>query len=315
MIPFASLRAAIRRVGRLAAAGALGLGLVAALTPLPAQAQAPAEAAAAARSAPALWVLRDADSTVWLFGTVHLLRPDATWMDDTIAAAFASADELVLELEDPGDQAAVLPLVQQYGLDRENPLSGRLTETEFQRLDAAARSVGLSGAALDPMRPWLAGLTLSLSRLTAEGYDSAVGVDMVLRARAVATGTPVRGLETPEQQMRMFAEMDDERQLAFLRETLETFDRAIEILDGMAAAWAAGDPEALFAEGGAQMKADHPDLYATLLTRRNADWADQIEALLEGSGTHFVAVGALHLAGPDSVQRQLEARGHAVERR
>lgn len=312
MTPFASLRAAVRRAGRAVAAGALGLGLVAALAPLPAAAQAPAEAAPA--PAPALWAVRDADSTIWLFGTVHLLRPDAAWMSDGVAAAFEAADELVLELDDPGDQAAAMPLIQQYGLDPENPLSSRLSEAEFARLDAAARTVGLSGPALDPMRPWLASLTLSMAPLMAAGYDPAAGVDMVLRAQALEAGKPVRGLETMEQQIRFFAEMDEAKQLAFLRETLDSFAEAAEMLDGMAAAWAAGDAEALFAEGGAEMKAAHPELYDVLLTRRNADWADQIETMLEGSGTHFVAVGALHLAGPDSVQRQLEARGHRVER-
>lgn len=293
-------------------AAAAGVGLAAGLLLAPAAARAQTEAADAPR--PALWVVRDHDSTIWLFGTVHVLRPDAVWMDARIAAAFDGADELVLELTDPGDQATAMPLIQQYGLDPANPLSSKLSEADLARLDAAARAIGLSAAVLDPMRPWLASLTLSMAPLQAAGYDPNAGVDMVLRAHALEAGKPVRGLETMEQQIRFFAEMDEDRQIAFLQETLDTYAEAAETLGALAAAWAAGDPDTLFAEGAARMRAEHPELYEVLLTRRNADWADQIEALLAGSGTHFVAVGALHLAGPDSVQAQLEARGVRVER-
>lgn len=302
----AALKAASARILRAGAGAALGLGLVAAALPAAAQVAAPN---------PALWVVTDEDSTIYLFGTVHLLRPDAEWMTPAVRDAFASADELVLELEDPNDQAAVVPLIQQYGLDPANPLSSRLTAEEFAALDAAARAMNLSGAALDPMRPWLAGLTLSVAPLVAAGYDPAAGVDTVLRARALEAGKPVRGLETMEQQIRFFAEMDEAHQMAFLRETLAGYAEAAEMLDGLAAAWAAGDADALYAAGGAEMKAEYPELYEVLLTRRNGDWADQIETLLDGSGTHFIAVGALHLAGPDSVQRQLAARGLEIERR
>ena len=58
-----------------------------------------------------------------------------------------------------------------------------------------------------------------------------------------------------------------------------------------------------------EMKTDAPAAYDALLVRRNANWAGQIETLLKGSGTAFIVVGAAHLAGADSVQSMLEARG------
>lgn len=311
MKPFAS------RLTRLAAGAALGLGLVAGLAPEIAFAQdavEPAAAAATTNAAPALWVLRDADSTIYLFGTVHLMRPDVSWTTPQIAEAFDSSDELWLELENPGDQAGAAPLIMQLGISPQTPLSSLLTTEEFSQLDAAARSVGLSGAAMDPMRPWLAALTLSVAPLQAAGYDPNAGIDMVLRARALEAGRPIQGLETMEQQLRFFAGMPEEAQLEFLRESLGSFDQAVALVDQLADRWSAGDPDGLYASGAAEMKAVYPDLYDLILTTRNADWANQIEQEMAGSGTVFVAVGALHLAGPDSVQAQLAARGITVER-
>ncbi len=306
-----TLRSGASRLGRLAAGAALGLGLVAAIAPSQALAH---STEAAASGSPALWVLRDADSTIYLFGTVHLMRPDVAWSTPVVTEAFNASDELWLELEDPGDQAAAAPLVMQLGISPQTPLSSLLTDEEFAELDRAAQTLGLTGAAMNPMRPWLAALTLSVAPLTQAGYDPASGIDMVLRAQAIEAGRPVRGLETMEQQFRFFAGMPDETQVQFLRETLAGFDSAVAMIDQLAGHWAAGDPDALYGLGGAEMKTTYPDLYDVILTNRNADWANQIAEEMEGSGAVFIAVGALHLAGPDSVQAQLAARGITAER-
>ena len=167
---------------------ALGLGMAAALVlnPAPAFARAaPAAPAApavqdAAGGGPALWVVRDADSTLYLFGTVHVLRPTTLWRWVAIEEAFESSDRLVLEISNPDDQAAMVPLIQQHGLSPGRPLSSLLNAEERARLDAAAQAMGASGAALDPMRPWLAALTLSVAPLTRAGYDPQSGVELVL---------------------------------------------------------------------------------------------------------------------------------------
>ncbi len=313
------LRSTASRLTRIGAGVALGVGLVASFAAEPVMAarltvqDAPAAAAAAAAD-PAIWVIRDADSTIYLFGTVHLMRPGLDWMTPEVRDAFTSADELWLELDDPSDQAAAVPLIQQYGISPQTPLSTLLTTEEFATLDTAARSIGLSGAAMDPMRPWLAGLTLSVAPLTRAGFDPSAGIDMMLRTQAVERGLPIRGLETMEQQIRFFATMDEADQIAFLRQTLDSYESAAEMLDQLAGHWSAGDMDALYALGGAELKTQYPGFHDILLTNRNADWARQIQEELAGSGDVFIAVGALHLAGPDSVQEQLEDLGIEAER-
>lgn len=261
---------------------------------------------------PALWVVRDADSTLYLFGTVHFLRPTTAWETRRVTEAFDSADLLVMEVADPNDQTAILPLIQQYGMSPDARLSSLLTADELARLDAAARTLGGNAAQLDGMRPWLAGVVLSASALVRAGYDPGSGVDMILRARAVAAGTPVEGFESPGMQIRMLAGFPEAGQLTFLRRTLNEFDNALTVPDRLVEAWAAGDVEAIEAVAVMPMRRDSEPVYQAVLVQRNTRWADQIETMLEGSGTAFIAVGTLHLVGDDSVQAILEARGVEV---
>jgi uncharacterized protein YbaP (TraB family) len=167
---------------------------------------------------------------------------------------------------------------------------------------------------MDIFRPWLAGLTLSVSPLIKAGYDPKSGVELALKARAEAAGKPVHGFETLDEQVRILAGLPEEQQLAFLRGTLESWDNATVELDQLVGAWADGDVRAIERLGVDAMRDDSEVIYRALLVDRNTNWAGQIQRQLEGSGTIFIAVGAAHLAGDDSVQRILRSRGVRVER-
>jgi uncharacterized protein YbaP (TraB family) len=268
---------------------------------------------APAGSGPRLWVVRDADSTIYLFGTVHVLKPETPWGTARVDRAFASADEYWFEIADLSDTAGALPIIQAKGISPDRPLSSLLTPEEMSDLDAAARTVGASAAQLNPLRPWLASLQLALASIKKAGYVAENGGDQILHARAAATGKPIKGFETMPQQIGFIADMSEPAQLAMLRSGLEEFDQADAFLARMVTAWATGDVDVLDALIGQEMRTDSAEMYAVMLTRRNQDWADQIQAVLAGSGTAFISVGAGHLAGPDSLQAQLEQRGVRVE--
>jgi len=308
------LKTSVSTLARGAAGLACGLALGFALGGQPALAQDARGAAAAAHPAiqgdgPALWVIRDADSTLYLFGSVHVLRPSVGWASARVNSAFDSADQIWFEISNPDDQAAILPLIQQYGLSPQTPLSSLLNADDIQKLDAAARTIGATAAQMDPMRPWLVGLTLSVAPLVKAGYDPASGVELALKARAEAAGKPIHAFETIDQQVRMLATLPEDVQVAFLRQTLEDFDDATAMLDGLVDAWAKGDVAGIEKVGLEDMRVEAPAVYQALLVERNTDWAGQIQTLLEGSGTAFIVVGAAHLAGPDSVQSILAQRG------
>lgn len=326
MTPTARLKARSAALCRTALGALLGLGLAGAVAFQPAQAFAQAVEAAPAPAVearvvpqaegagPALWVVRDDDSTIYLFGTVHMLRPTTAWGSARVDAAFDSADQIWFEISNPDDQAAIMPLVQQHGISPDRPLSSLLTAGEMTALNAAAAAAGMPAGQIDVFRPWFAGLALSVAPLIKAGYDPRSGVEIVLKERAEAAGKPVQGLETIDKQVGILAGMPEADQLAFLRSLLESWEDATVELDRMVDAWASGDVALLEQIAIDEMRSETPALYEALLVRRNLDWADQIQTLLEGSGSVFIAVGAAHLAGEDSVQEILEGRGLTVTR-
>lgn len=278
----------------------ISLGLIA--TPLAALAQ-------TRPTGPALWVVRDADSTLYLFGTIHFLKPDAEWRTAQVQSAFEASDRLVLEVANPEDQAAVVPLIQQFGLSPDRPLSSLLEPDDLQRLTTVATAMGRDAAQMDVMRPWLAGVLLSSAKLSHAGYDPGSGVDVILRAEARAAGKQILGLETPTDQVRMLSGFPEAGQVAFLNNTIRDFDAAPVELDRLAEAWAGGDTDAIDAVTLQPMRDQSEQLYQTLIVERNQRWAREIQGLLEGAGTTFVAVGALHLSGQDGVPEILKANG------
>jgi hypothetical protein len=266
--------------------------------------------AAPALAHPALWVVKDADTTIYLFGTVHLLPHDTDWHFPALDQALADSQAMYVEIVDD-DQANMTALVLRYGMDMTHPLEGLLTPFDRDRLAHAARLANVPGgmAALNVMRPWLAALTLTIAPLTQAGLDPAAGVDRQLRAAMEKAGKPVRGLETAEQQIRFLADMPQSMQLAMLRSTLRDTDRATADFEAIVAAWKDGDDDALARLENDLMRKQEPELYRRLLVERNQAWAKRIEGLLQQPGIVFIAVGAAHLAGPDSVQAQLARDG------
>lgn len=263
---------------------------------------------------PALWVVKDADTTIYLFGTVHLLPGDTQWHYPALDQALAASDRLVVEITDDSP-ANITALVLRLGMDPTHPLSSLLSSGDYHRLERAARLAGLPGVGtLNAMRPWLAALTIAMAPLAKAGLDPSQGVDHLLRDAATHAGKPVRALETAEEQIRFLAGMPSAVQLDMLRQTLHETDQSKVEFTKLVDAWKDGDVEAIARLENSLMKRETPALYQRLLVQRNASWAGKIKAMLDTPGTVFIAVGAAHLAGPDSVQAQLAKLGVHAER-
>lgn len=263
---------------------------------------------------PALWAIKDQDSTIYLFGTIHVLKPDTKWRSPRIDKALADSGDLTLEIVGADDPAVMQPLILKYGLDPAHPLSSKLTPETFQHASALAKDSGVPPQALNMMRPWLAAVSLSLAPVIKAGYDPRSGVEQVLIKEVAAAGKPENAFEVPEQQIRFFADLPPKTEAEFLSATLDDVDEGVGKIDKMVGAWAAGDTKALEAEFISEMKGDYPELYQLLIVKRNEDWARQLKTKLAGSSVSFVAVGSGHLVGPDSVQVQLAKLGIKAER-
>ena len=259
---------------------------------------------------PALWQVADADTTIYLFGTVHALPQTTTWYDGRIERAFNSADELVTEIDTANAAASAQALQSASMLPEGQSLRGLMSADDRQEYEAALVGLGLPVEALDRYEPWFAAMNLSLLPLLRAGYDPQSGVEQSLGGRV---GDKKRGaLETVEEQIALFDTLPHEAQLELLDETVDKLDEATATIDAMVAEWVEGDAVALAAMLNAELT--DPVLYERLLTARNANWAGWIENRLEQPGTVFIAVGAGHLAGAGSVQDQLRERGLKVRR-
>ena len=271
-------------------------------------APAPAAAVETKDADPALWVVKDEDTTIYLFGTIHILRPGLSWFDEAVKKAFDESGELVTEIGVMPDPAAAQPLIMKYGFNATGPtLTERLPADKREAFTKAVAGLGLPQAAVDRFDPWLAVVQMSMLSVMRLGYDPKSGVEEALHTAAKAANKPISGLETMEQQFSFFDSLSEESQIAFLIETVEKLPEAGPMLDKMVAEWGAGDAEGLAVLMNEGLKAA-PQVGKVLLADRNARWAEWIQTRLDKPGTVFVAVGAGHLAGGDSVQAYLAKR-------
>lgn len=243
---------------------------------------APAMAPVLPDADPAIWVVNDRDTVIFLFGTFHALDGKSEWFNDEVETAFVSADELVLETIVPTDVAATPK--------------------------AAAR-----GMAVAPSASFLASTRLAISAGRAKGMQVDKGADAVLRRAAEAAGKPVDGLESFDEQLAMFGRMPVAAGGASAGRDPVAARRMSAIMGWMQAAWNRGD-EQVFAGVVHQLRSSSPEAYRLMFTERNAHWAGWIAERLDRPGTVFVAVGAGHLAGADSVQAKLAELGVRSER-
>lgn len=267
---------------------------------------------AAAR--PPMWVVRDADSTIVLFGSVHVLPPGLDWEPPALKAAISKADDLWFELPiDPASQDAGVQIVRQKGLlPPGESLLAKLTPAGRDRLTRLAPKLGVSLEQLDRLRPWLADVTVGLVDMASKGAGAANGVEQSVSAEAPPTAQR-RAFETAEQQIGFLADAPEADQLASLEDTLRQIEEEPDAYDRLLAAWMAGDIQALVTEGLEPMKKASPDLYDRMITQRNNRWVEAIAQRMQGSGETVIVVGAGHLVGPGGVPALLRKRGFTVE--
>ena len=263
---------------------------------------------------PAIWVIKGPHATVYLFGTIHALQPDHPWQSAKIDAAIKESGTLWLEIPNIDDAASMQPLILQLGIDPAHPLSSRLTPEQVTKLNKAAEGLPGGEALLESMKPWLAGMMLSLAPVLQAGYDPNSGVEFVLKPEFTKANKPVKGFETAEQQIHYFADMPEKTQLDFLASELDDADNASDKFKQLVAAWYAGDTAKLDALNNADFRDKFPELFQVLVVKRNQNFTTQIQEMLKGEGVTFVAIGAGHLVGKEGVPSMLEKQGYKVTR-
>lgn len=267
--------------------------------------------ARARNDGPAMWVVEDADSTLYLYGTVHIVPAGLDWQRDDLWEAFARAGTVWFEVPStPDAQATAERLTRLRGYQPPGgSLSGGFDAYELRLLEVAALQADVPFPVLDSLRPWLASELLTLAAAEDAGLSAALAPDEAIKSRARRSAKYVTYLDRLEDQIALAA--DAPEQGAALREVLEGYNRLGAELAAIAAEWVSGDVEGLAARLADSITGEARE---RLMTERNAKWAATLADWMEGSGNGLAVVGVGHLVGEDSLLDALEREGFAPRR-
>jgi len=271
--------------------------------------------AAEAKGAPAMWSVSDADTTVYLFGTIHLLPADYKWRTPKFDQAIAGSNELVVETiideKNPAELLAVMArLAVSPGLP---PIAERVPPAKRALLADAIRKSGIPAGAYDRLETWAAAFLLLANQFKELELKGEEGVEVVLRSSFLAQGKPIGQLETNAEQLGFFDTLSEASQRQLLEGAIESSPETRKEFQAMLASWSRGDVAAIARSFNSDLAAS-PELMNALIKRRNANWSKWIERRMAQPGSVMIAVGAGHLAGTGSVIDLLKRDGYRVRR-
>ncbi len=273
-----------------------------------------AQETAAPKSKSFLWKVQSKANTIYLLGSIHLLKEENYPLPEPMERAFAEAQVLVLEIN---PDSLALPGMQQFVLSKGmfgegKTLQSSLAQETYALAQKRAEELGLNLLLLQSFEPWLVGITLTAAKLQQMGLTPQYGVDQYFFNKAKAAHKKVLTLESIAFQVSRFDNMSQQDQNAFLSETLTEWDVIEKDLNAIVQAWAAGQADTLAAKLFDSLKA-YPEVYASLITERNRNWLPQLEKFLLADKTHLIVVGAGHMVGAEGLIKALQMRGYLVE--
>lgn len=271
--------------------------------------------ALSARADAPVWQASKADSTVFLGGTIHLLRARDYPLPEAFETAYQASDRLIFEIDQSQmtDMSVQARMMQQLTYQDDRTLQSVLDDGTYAALTAYAENAGLPMAMMQKYKPGMLLTTLSLIEFQRRGFTPQ-GVDAYYHARAMGDGKERSELETIDQQIDMLASMGEGYESEFVAYSLRDLEAVGDAIEDMVTAWRAGDQASLEAQFIAPMLADAPALYDSMLVERNNNWMPKIEAMFDEPGTEFVLVGAAHLVGEHGVLAMLSERGYEIDR-
>jgi uncharacterized protein len=260
------------------------------------------------------WTVKGAHNTVYLLGSVHVLKPGDRDLPAEALRAYSKAAALVMEIDLNGLGAdpslGIDPTLET--LPAGQTLAEVLGPSVYERFATHARTLGLEPAIFATFQPLYAAMAMQQAELVQEGFDADSGVDEQFAARAANDHKPIIALETIEQQLGIFAHLSPDQQRRFLLYMLDDADDTLHSADAVVAAWRSGDVvqlERLLSDSSAQ----YPELFRLLTTDRNRRWLPTVTGLLAARQDYLVIVGALHLVGQDGLVNLLRQAGYQVD--
>jgi uncharacterized protein YbaP (TraB family) len=261
-----------------------------------------------------VWRVSAGASTLYLGGTVHLLRPSDYPLPEEFETAYEAADELVFEtdLGSMGDLATQAQMLAELTYNDERTLQSVLNEQAYSALEEYTASVGLPISMMQKFKPGMVISTLQVMQFQRMGFTPE-GVDAHFNGRALGDGKALAALETVQEQIGFLAAMGEGNESEFILLSLSDLEESDAMMEDMISAWREGNTRQLSDMFVDDMREQAPEIYESLLRSRNLAWMPQIESMLADANTEFVLVGAAHLVGEDGLLAMLAAAGYEVE--
>jgi hypothetical protein len=264
----------------------------------------------------ALWELHGKHNTVYLLGSIHVLRPTDYPLSPAVLNAYRDAKSIFMEvnLAEIDSQRMQTELLASARLPEGQTLLSIMGEQRYKRAQVLAQEVGIDLGIFDAFAPWFAAEAISQLQLQQLGFQPQSGVEMFFLERARSDGKSVAGLETVHDQIALFDALSMDEQADYLVSSLEEAHDLPKEVAAMVHAWVSGDTQ-WFAD---QIKSEigrDPALYQSVLVARNRKWVPKIEALLNDDRNYLVIVGTGHLVGQGSVIELLRKDGIVAAQR
>ncbi len=260
-----------------------------------------------------MWKISGAKNSVYLLGSIHLLRSQDYPLPVVLEDAYADAEVLIMEIDmDDIDPVATQQVFSNYGvLHDDRTLRDLMGNELYRQATIAAEVIDIPLEMLSKTEPWYAAMTVEMMMLGRFGFNPALGVEMHMTGKATRDGKPIEGFETIEEQLQFLDGMSLPAQRAMLLSTLQDSAKMGEMMDDLIDAWRYGNVDFL-EDGILDELAEHAELKKALVTDRNARWVTKIEALLDDDDDYLIVVGALHLVGHGGVPELLDRNGHEI---
>ncbi|MEW6731569.1 MAG: TraB/GumN family protein [Acidobacteriota bacterium] len=261
-----------------------------------------------------LWKIKTAKNTVYLLGSIHLLKKEHYPLPDVMEKAYLDSQTVVLELQlDQATQQSIQQLALAKGIyASDKSLQSTISQNTYDLTKKRAAELGLNIATLAQLKPWLIALTLTSLKFQRMGLEPQYGVDMHFMGKAKQDSKEIVSFETAEYQINRFAELADNSQESLLLSTLKDLDNVDSSFNKIVDSWLNGNEKGLEDLLLGSLKTN-PEVYDRLIIERNRNWLPQIEGYLQQSKNYLVIVGAAHLVGDNGVINLLKKKGFSIE--
>ncbi|WP_300168836.1 TraB/GumN family protein [Sulfuricurvum sp.] len=261
-----------------------------------------------------IWKVSDTHHTLFLGGTIHVLRTSDYPLPEEFDQAYAQSDFVVFETDIALSQSRTfeMMLAKKMLLPPEQTLSQLLTPQTYHKLGNYLASQGYSNALFEHMQPWALMMTLTQTTLAKMGIDQN-GVDIFYAQRALKDHKPQKHLESVEEQLAIISEIGKGEEDVLVEQTLRDMSELNETMAWMVRDWREGKTRRLEDEMVNQMLEESPKMYRLILKNRNDAWMPKLRSIMDEGKIGFVLVGTMHLLGPDGLLERFRKMGYRVE--